>query len=96
MATHSGILAWRISWMGETSGPQSTGPQRVGHDRVCTTTKNYLLVQSYQLRNRDKYPGDVAMGHLASHTECALQNSSHCYVRAVALVMSGSLRPYAL
>ena len=30
MATHSGILAWRIPWTGEPGGLQSTGSQRVG------------------------------------------------------------------
>ena len=32
MATHSNILAWRIPWMEEPGGLQSTGLQRVGHD----------------------------------------------------------------
>ena len=32
MATHSGILAWRISWTEEPGGLQSMGLQRVGHD----------------------------------------------------------------
>ena len=32
MATHSSILAWRISWTEEPGGPQSIGSQRVGHD----------------------------------------------------------------
>ena len=32
MATHSSILAWRIPWMEEHGGLQSTGPQRVGRD----------------------------------------------------------------
>ena len=32
MATHSSTLAWRIPWMEEPSGLQSTGSQRVGHD----------------------------------------------------------------
>ena len=32
MATHSSILAWRIPWMGEPGGLQSTGSQRVRHD----------------------------------------------------------------
>ena len=32
MATHSSVLAWRIPWMGEPGGLQSTGLQRVGHD----------------------------------------------------------------
>ena len=32
MATHSSILAWRISWTEERGGLQSMGSQRVGHD----------------------------------------------------------------
>ena len=32
LATHSSILAWRISWTGKPDGPQSIGPQRVRHD----------------------------------------------------------------
>ena len=34
MATQSSIPAWRISWTEEPGGLQSTGSQRVGHDRV--------------------------------------------------------------
>ena len=36
MATHSGILAWRISWTEEPAGLQSMGSQRVGHDEETT------------------------------------------------------------
>ena len=32
VATDSSILAWRIPWMEEPGGLQSTGLQRVGHD----------------------------------------------------------------
>ena len=32
MATHSSILAWRISWREEPDGLQSIGSQRVRHD----------------------------------------------------------------
>ena len=32
MATHSSILAWRISWTEESGGLQSIGSQRGGHD----------------------------------------------------------------
>ena len=32
MATHSGILAWKIPWMEEPGRLQSMGSQRVGHD----------------------------------------------------------------
>ena len=31
-ATHSSILAHRISWIEEAGGLQSTGSRRVGHD----------------------------------------------------------------
>ena len=32
MATHSSILAWKITWTEEPGGLQSKGSQRVGHD----------------------------------------------------------------
>ena len=32
MATHSSILAWKISWTEEPGGSQSMGSQRVGHN----------------------------------------------------------------
>ena len=32
MATHSSILAWRISWTEEAGGLESIGSQRVGQD----------------------------------------------------------------
>jgi len=32
MATHSSILAWRITWTERPDGLQSMGSQRVGHD----------------------------------------------------------------
>ena len=31
MATHSSILTWEIPWTEGPGGPQSIGPQRVGH-----------------------------------------------------------------
>ena len=38
MATHSSLLAWRISWTEEPGGLQSMGSQRVRHDWLRTTT----------------------------------------------------------
>ena len=32
MATHSGILAWRVPWTEEPGGLWSMGLQRVGHN----------------------------------------------------------------
>ena len=45
MATHSSIIAWRIPWTEEPGGLESTGSQRVGHNRatitcVCVYTLN--------------------------------------------------------
>ena len=40
MATHSSILAWKISWTEEPGGLQSGRSQRVRHDLVTNT---YLL-----------------------------------------------------
>ena len=39
MATHSSVFAWTIPSVEEPGGLQSMGPQRVGHDRVLSTTK---------------------------------------------------------
>ena len=32
MVAHSGIFAWRITWIEESGGLQSLGSQRFGHD----------------------------------------------------------------
>ena len=37
-ATQSSILAWRIPWIEEPGGLQSTGSQRVGHDWSDSTS----------------------------------------------------------
>ena len=34
MATHSSILAWKISWTEEPGSLQSMGSQKVGHNRA--------------------------------------------------------------
>ena len=38
MATHSSTLAWKIPWMEEPGGEQSTGLQRVGHNGATSLT----------------------------------------------------------
>ena len=40
MATHSGILAWKIKWT-ESGGLQYMGSQRVGHDRSTEHIHTY-------------------------------------------------------
>ena len=34
MATHSSVLAWKITWMEEPGGSQSMRSQRIRHNRV--------------------------------------------------------------
>ena len=48
MATHSSVLAWRISGIGEPGGLPSMGLHRVGHDRsdlAAAAGKNTLAMQ---------------------------------------------------
>ena len=40
MATHSGILAWRIPWTEEHGGLQSTGSQRDSTERLTLSTES--------------------------------------------------------
>ena len=44
MATHSGILAWRIPWTEEPRGLQCMGFQRVRHDWACMKSHSLLAV----------------------------------------------------
>ena len=45
MATHSSILAWRISWTDEPGRLQSMGSQRVRHDWATSLSlSNYLIL----------------------------------------------------
>ena len=37
MATHSGILAWKIPWTGKPGGLQSIVSQRIGHNWATNT-----------------------------------------------------------
>ena len=44
MATHSSILAWRITWREEPGGLQSMGSQRVRHDLATDTNEGGALI----------------------------------------------------
>ena len=50
MATHSGILAWKIPWTEEPGRLQSMGSQRVGHDSALSTAKIRLTNLALDLR----------------------------------------------
>jgi len=53
MATHSNILAWKISWPEEPGGLQSMGSQRVAHDWE-TNTYLYVEYKCNYLQNRNR------------------------------------------
>ena len=52
MATHSSVLVWEVLWTEEPGGLQSTGWQRVGHDRAHALTRLHPLAQDLAL-NKD-------------------------------------------
>ena len=51
MATHSGILAWRIPWTEEPGGLQSTGSDRVRHNCIYYVQIYNRIVISTQYHN---------------------------------------------
>ena len=57
MATHSSVLAWRISGMGEPGGLLSLGSHRVGHDwtDLAAAAAVIVLISSNCFRVKDKF-----------------------------------------
>ena len=55
MATHPSILDRRISWTEEPGALQSTGLQRVGHDRVTYTFTSTGDKKNIKLNIKDCY-----------------------------------------
>ena len=81
MATHSSILTWRIPWMEEPGGLQSTGSQRVGHnwaislhfkakEKALAWRRQYYPLQYSYLENpmdRGAWRAIVHGGHRVRH-----------------------------
>ena len=44
LATHSSILAWRISWTEEPGRIQSMGKQRFGHNRLSLSLFSVIVM----------------------------------------------------
>ena len=62
MATHSNILAWKISWTEEPGGLQSTGSQRVGQDWTtntdrCSQINKYIYLKKKKKKNEEEENG---------------------------------------
>ena len=76
-ATHSIILAWRIPWMEEPDRLQSMGSQRVRHDWVTFTFKNYKMwsLPSKDLQSSQEYKTQANRAFIMqSHADCDI----HC------------------
>ena len=67
MATHSSILAWRIPWMEEPGGLQSTGSQRVRHDWATSLS----LMFSFVRNPRSVFPSGCSLRAPISEGECS-------------------------
>ena len=71
MTTHSSLLARRIPWIEEPDGLQSTGSQRVKHDRVYTVMAGTRLsgrseedsTPSSHVTRADDSPGETQHSH---------------------------------
>ena len=69
MATHSSVLAWRISGMAEPSGLPSMGSHRVGHDCSDLAAAATRRIQQVNIPSYHK----VGPTQLASeHTSCLM------------------------
>ena len=80
MATHSGILAWRIPWTEEPGG--STGSQRVGHDFTFTLfipSSPLILVYCHWATSPES-PGHLPVSLLAVAVALQLSSFQGCEV----------------
>ena len=80
MATHSGILAWRIPWTEEPGG--STGSQRVGHDFTFTLfipSSPLILVYCHSATSPES-PGHLRVSLLAVAVALQLSSFQGCEV----------------
>ena len=65
MATHSSILAWRISWMEAPGGLQSMGSQRVGHDWVTSLyTSLGIFKKQLDVKYKEFRTEDIGLPHI--------------------------------
>ena len=91
MATHSSILAWRIPWMEEPGGLQSTGSQRVRHDWATSLS---LYIHTHHLFFTPWWNCNTPA--LPAHEPCCKQcrnNEGHVYTCVcVTSVVPDSLR----
>ena len=74
MATHSGILAWRIPWTAEPGRLWSIVSQRVGHNRSNLALELAKSICSFRSQDSDSLCG-VVSGE--EHTEILWEDGKH-------------------
>ena len=82
MATHSSILAWRISWTEDLGGLQSIGSQGVGHDWSDLAHTYYVLRTVVPSRQTPCPPGVFLIGEKTVNIKMAqyiMVGKENCY-----------------
>ena len=92
MATHSSILTWKIPWMEEPGGLQSTGSQRVGHNWATSLTLPLGLTGWISLLSKELsrvFSSTTVWKHEFFGTQPSLRSNSHAYMttwKTIALI----------
>ena len=81
MATHSSILAWRISWREDPGRLQSMGSQRVGHDWATSLS---LSMETQDIENR--LLDTVGEGEGGTNWETSMETYTFSWFQSLSLV----------
>ena len=84
MATHSGILAWRIPWTEEPGGLQSMGSQRVRHSMRGLTFRSLIHLKFIFVYGVRKCSNFILL-------HVAVQFSRHHLLKRLLLLLLSSL-----
>ena len=98
MATHSSILAWKMSWTEEPGRLQSIGLQRIRHDWVHMTLKLLFQLHKHLLNTLWKYHASYFNGHAWANLHSCSQSqvfiSPFIYPSAVFCIFLFPPNPY--
>ena len=93
MATHSGILAWKLSWTEEPAGLQSKGSERVRHNWV---TKHIHQRAASVQHDHISQPGNSCPGQMSSEWETGTQVSHSSVLGRAAIEVMLAVGPICL
>ena len=84
MATHSGILAWKIPWTEELGGLQSMGLQRVRYDRA--TSLSLLCIKYINSKELLHKTGNCIQYLIITYMEKNWYKNEYIYMRTYTYV----------